>query len=115
MTKFTLSWPPSALWPNARPHWAQKAKATKQYRQEAAILARGAVFAPIRVTFCPKPSGPFPDADNAKAAFKAAQDGIADALKVNDRHFDVIYEFGERCKNGAVIVEIGYSKHEPMP
>ena len=69
-----------ALWPNARPHWAQKAKAVKAYRFAAKSMCLGAKPGVVRVTFCPKPFGPIPDRDNAIAAFKAAQDGIADAL-----------------------------------
>lgn len=61
---------------------------------------------PLRVTFCPKPRGPYPDMDNAIAAFKAAQDGIADVWWVNDRTLNITYEMGDRCKDGGVIVEI---------
>lgn len=106
MKHATLPWPYEALWPNARPHWAAKAKATKAYRFAAKSMCRGAAPGVIRVTFCPKPFGPMPDKDNCIAAFKAGQDGIADALKVNDRDLVFVHEFGGRCKEGAVIVEI---------
>jgi hypothetical protein len=76
------------------------------YRFAAKCLALGAEVGPIRVTFCPKPKGPAPDMDNCIAAFKAGADGLADALGVNDRHLRFAYEFGERCKDGGVIVEI---------
>jgi len=101
-----LPWPYEALWPNARPHWAQKAKATKAYRFAAKSMCLGAKPGVVRVTFCPKSRGPFPDRDNAIAAFKAAQDGIADALGVNDRDLIFTHEFGDRCKDGGVIVDI---------
>ena len=104
-----LDWPYAALWPNARPHWAAKAKATKAYRFAAKVLLCGAAVGPVRVTFCPKSRGPMPDRDNCIAAFKAGQDGLADALRVNDRDLTVTYEMGERCKDGGVIVEIGAS------
>jgi crossover junction endodeoxyribonuclease RusA len=115
MTKFEMPWPFPGLWPNDRPHWAMKSKAVKSYREGARYMARVAKTGPIRVTFCPKPRGVYPDMDNCIAAFKAAQDGIADALKVNDRDLTVTYAFGERCKYGAVIVEIGEPGPEPMP
>lgn len=108
-------WPYPALWPNKRPHWSAKAKATRDYRQLAALTLRGATMGPVRIIWCPKPTGPFPDRDNAIAACKALQDGIADAMRVNDSKLTVSYAFGERCKNGAVIVEIGPQNVEPMP
>lgn len=107
MRAFHLPWPYPALWPNGRFHWAAKAKATKAYRFTAKCLALGADVSPIRVTFCPKSRGPKPDMDNCIAACKALQDGLADALRVNDRDLTVTYHMGERCKDGAVIVEIG--------
>jgi hypothetical protein len=116
MTTFTMPWPFFGLWPNDRPsHWSVKSKAVKSYRDGARIMATGAKIGPIRVTFCPMPRGPYPDKDNCIAAFKAAQDGIADALKANDRDFVMSYEMGDRCKYGAVIVEIGHGTVEPMP
>lgn len=44
--------------------------------------------------------------DNCIAAFKAGQDGLADALGVNDRDLTVNYEMGDRCKDGGVIVDV---------
>lgn len=109
--RIVLPWPYAGLWPNHRPHWSQKARATRGYRFTAATLAREAGWhlfpaLPLRVTFCPKPKGPLPDLDNCIAAFKAGQDGLADALRVNDRNLRVTHEFGDRCKDGGVIVEI---------
>lgn len=106
MKRAVLPWPLKGLWPNHRTHWAQKARATKAYRFAAKAVFLGAAVGPVRVTFCPKSKGPAPDLDNAIAAFKSGQDGIADALGVNDRDLSVSYAFGERCKDGAVIVEI---------
>lgn len=106
MKHVILPWPYDGLWPNDRKHWAVKSKATKAYRFTAKSMCLGAEPGIIRVAFCPKSKGPFPDKDNCIAAFKAGQDGIADALNVNDRDLTVTYEFGERCKDGAVIVDI---------
>ena len=115
MTRIALPWPFPALWPNKRPHWSAKARATRSYRFGAKCLSLGAEVGPIRVTFCPKPLGPKPDLDNCIAAFKAGQDGLADALGVNDRDLRFTYEMGDRCKDGAVIVEICPGKTEAFP
>lgn len=106
MKHVILPWPYEALWPNARPHWAQKAKAVKAYRFAAKTMCNGAKLGVVRITFCPKPFGPLPDKDNCISAFKAGQDGIADALGVNDRDLIVTHEFGSRCRDGGVIVDI---------
>lgn len=106
-----MPWPFPALWPNKRPHWSAKARATRSYRFTAKCFALGAEVGPITLTFCPKPLGPKPDLDNCIAAAKSLQDGLADAFGVNDRDLTVKYRMGERCKDGAVIVEIG----ERMP
>lgn len=122
MSRFILSWPLKGLWPNDRVHRMARARAVKAYRNEAWGAALGAGWhllpekpALIRLTFCPKPKGPRPDDDNATAAFKAARDGIADALRVNDRDLTFRIEFGERCQHGAVIVEIDPEHTEPLP
>jgi hypothetical protein len=115
LKRVVLPWPYAALWPNKRPHWSEKAKATRAYRFAAKSLLLGADVGEVRVTFCPKPMGPLPDRDNCIAAFKAGQDGIADALRVNDRDLTVTHCMGERCKDGAVIVEICPAKVEPFP
>ena len=106
MKHVILPWPYEALWPNARPHWAAKAKATKAYRFAVKCLVGNAEPGVVRITFCPKSRGPIPDRDNCIAAFKAGQDGIADALGVNDRDLIFTHEFGDRCKDGGVIVDI---------
>ena len=105
--RIVLPYPFPAQWPNKRPHWSAKARATRSYRWTTKLAANGSKPGPIRVTFCPKPFGPMPDMDNCIAAFKAGQDGLADAMGVNDRELRFTYEMGDRCKDGAVIVEIG--------
>ena len=105
--RIVLPYPPPALWPNKRPHWSAKARATRSYRHWTKMAANGAKAGPIRLPFCPKPLGQKPDLDNCIAAAKALQDGLADAMGVNDRELRFTYEMGDRCKDGAVIVEIG--------
>ena len=113
--RIVLPWPFPALWPNKRPHWSAKARATRSYRFMTKVAAKDATLGPIRLTFCPKPLGPKPDKDNCIAASKALQDGLADALGVNDRDLIVTYDIGERCKDGAVIVDIGPPITEGFP
>lgn len=90
-----LPWPPRELSPNARNHWAKTAKFKKSYRQicwalalEAKIRVSKQGDEPIHlgVTFFP-PDRRGRDTDNMFASMKAGLDGIADALKVNDKRF----------------------------
>lgn len=61
----------------------------------------------IVVTVYPKGRGPLPDKDNAAAALKAYQDGIADAYGVDDRAFpQPRIQFGERCKDGKFVIAL---------
>ena len=107
-----LPYPHKALWPNGRAHWAAKATQTKKHRAwaHAATLATfPRCFVPQErlqwlITVYPKPRGPLPDADGCVAAVKSYLDGIADAIGVNDRHFDAPrIQFGERTANGKVV------------
>lgn len=98
-----LPWPAPALWPNARKHWATKARAAKALRNAGFLLMHqeigGRTFffggqLLVDLEFRPparrrdgsrNPS--VPDVDNCVAALKAGLDGIADALGVDDRVF----------------------------
>ncbi len=113
-----LPWPDKRLSPNARTHWAVLAKVKKQARADAHTLttvalslkvkkaiAAGEGRIPIVVRFCP-PDARHRDDDNAIASFKAARDGIADALGIDDRRFLPTYQFMEPEKPGRVEVVI---------
>jgi hypothetical protein len=94
---FDVSWPDRVLSPNGRGHWVAKAKAVKLHRQEAWTMALAAGVRPsdhasVHMVFFPKPRGPAPDKDNCIASAKAIQDGIADALRMNDRDMTVTHE-----------------------
>ena len=119
-----LPWMPLGLSPNDRVHWRVKAKATKGYRFTAASLARSAgwhmlnsVPGRIVITFCPPSAWRTGDKDNLIARFKAGQDGLADALRVNDANLNdaITHHIGERCKDGAVRVEINPTFSECIP
>lgn len=112
-----LPYPHKALWPNGRPHWASKARETKKHKQwaYAATLAHigkhpvepGTKGFALIATFYPKTRHAV-DRDNASASLKAYQDGIAQALKVDDRHFETpTVLFGEPVKGGKVVILLG--------
>ena len=97
----TLSLPPKALTPNARPHWAAKARAVQAYRGEAFLMARRAVagvgkggqwWAKVGTEIMVRSTFWFRverrrDRDNAQASLKSALDGIAEAMGVDDSRF----------------------------
>ena len=82
-----LPLPPRELSPNARPHWAAKARAIKRYRQTAWLCALAVrPSQPVQVA---RVTSRFffrtlrrRDRDNLLASLKPAFDGIADARVV---------------------------------
>ena len=116
--RIVLPWPDKALSPNARLHCRVVAGAKKAARADAfkATLATapaavrryvaGDYKIDLQVWFYP-PDKRHRDDDNMIASFKAARDGIADGLKVNDRRFRATYHFGDPEKPGRVEVIIG--------
>lgn len=108
----TLSWPSPVLSPNSRVHWSKRAAATKAARTAAFYLTRAAVTIKpawdrvgLSVTFCP-PDKRRRDMDGMIASMKAAQDGISDALGIDDRFFIPTYRIADPVPGGAVRVEI---------
>mgnify|MGYP006371974711 CR=1 FL=1 len=96
--KLTLPLPPSSLSPNKRNHWAVTSKAKKLEREQAHALTleclNGKVAPKIlgehlKITYH-LPGNRKRDADNLLAASKAALDGMADALRVDDSRFNPI-------------------------
>lgn len=86
-----LPWPDKILNPNVKKHWAIKARAVKIHRNIAYTIAKKDKITPgtsIEIVFCP-PDHRHRDRDNMLAMCKAYLDGIADAIEVNDRHFDL--------------------------
>ena len=112
--QITLSWPSPALWDNRRVHWARKAKAKAAARREAfyqvkAAGGRAVSFKRPRLTFeFHPPPRSRPDCQNLPATQKAAIDGIADALGMDDRTFLCRFPeaLGERHPIGRVVVTI---------
>ena len=93
MIELTLPWPPAGLSPNARSHWAVLGKAKKQYRHACAMTAIEQGLKPsqteklhLSLTFYPPTHRTF-DLDNCLARMKSGLDGLADVLKVDDKHW----------------------------
>lgn len=109
---FFLPWPDRRLSPNAREHWFKKAKITKKAREsawatalEAKVSRISADRLSVRVTFC-APNKRRRDLDNCIGAFKAAGDGIAQAVGIDDSKWSVSYQWGDVVPGGAVKVEL---------
>lgn len=85
---------------NARGHWAGKARRTKQARETVGLV----VGTHLRVCKAPLPvvvtltriAPRQLDDDNLRGALKAARDGVADALGIDDRDDRVEWLYGQR-------------------
>lgn len=108
-----LPWPHPDLSPNARTHWAPLAHQKKTARIVAKYIAYEAGArklhlvdtAVISITFNP-PDRRGRDLDNCIASNKAANDGIADAIGVDDARWRVTYAMGVPVKGGRVVVRV---------
>ncbi|MCR4304952.1 MAG: hypothetical protein NUV63_12150 [Gallionella sp.] len=107
-----FDWPPKALSPNARCHWAKKAKAVKGYRKDCHILALMQKLAVdwegdihLHMAFSP-PDNRRRDDDNMLASCKALRDGLADALEIDDSRFRLHSAVLPSRKGGAVVVAL---------
>ena len=106
-----LPWPPTGLSPNSRNHWAKTAKLKKQYREACFWQAMEQGARPVQaeklhltLTFVP-PTRRAYDLDNALARMKSGLDGLADVLKVDDKHWSLTIQKGEGV-GGFVLVHI---------
>ena len=113
--ELVLPWPSKDLSPNARVFWAVKSKAVKAARFAAGMVAKQGGWSAgtlpegrlhLWITFHP-PSKRSYDDDNLLSRFKAARDGLADALGVDDKRF-VSHPFvsDKTVKGGSVVVRI---------
>lgn len=109
-----LPFPPAELSPNARKHWRSVAPHKAAYKDACYYLTKQAmppiwevpfVDLPLKVTFM-QPDMRSRDVDNMLASIKAAIDGFALALGVNDRQFKPItVDWMRGKKPGAVVLE----------
>ena len=109
--RLSLPWPPKELSPNYSGHWAPQASAKKKYRFAVRMLATQVKWpipeagdVRLEVEFFPPDNRPR-DRDNMIAAFKAGQDGLADAWKVNDRRIVCEYKVNQQ-KLGMVKIKL---------
>lgn len=116
--RFVLPLPDKVLSPNARPHWAQKAKATKGHRMLAWATVRRTIRKPpeweqahVRAVFY-WPTRHRRDRDNAAASLKAYLDGIADAGVVEDDAGFVHWPVEMRYDKDAPRVEITITEED---
>jgi crossover junction endodeoxyribonuclease RusA len=110
-----LPWPHKDLSPNARPHWAEKARVTKKHRDWArwASQAYGPIEADkllVTVIFFP-PDNRQRDDDNMVSSVKAYRDGISDSLGVNDSKWTTTVQRGPKLRGGTVRFEIEVPEH----
>lgn len=75
---------------------------------------KGAEKAHIHFTFHPNPRGPLPDMDNCKASQKAVQDGIADALKMNDRDITTSHSMSTDRRH-CVVINVSTDANAEIP
>ena len=116
MIEITLPWPVSRLMPNRRhgKHWGASQPAKVRARQDAYLLAKSVKQLlsegplPLRIEFH-APDARKRDIDNLLAAHKAALDGIAQALGVDDSRFRPITldYLKDEAKRGFVRIQIG--------
>ena len=106
-----LPFPPASLSGHNKGHWRAKNAIVAKHREWArlATLAAGVVVpdaGDIRITMAFYPPNRRGDRLNYANRAKPYFDGIADALKVNDRRFVPSYLYGEPVKGGKVVVTL---------
>lgn len=110
----TLNHPPQEVRPNARVHWARKAKLVKLCRSSAFWACKKAIQ---EQEFTLKPTayglvwyyfGQKPDADNCLSSCKAYIDGCCDALKINDKYLECCFIRRLRDKEKRGKIEISF-------
>lgn len=108
-----LPWPPNELSGHHNVHWRVLQPIKKKHRTWAALATLAAdITAPegggdIRVSATFYPPDKRTDRVNMPTRLKPYWDGIADALKVNDRRFLPSFHYAEPVKNACVIILIG--------
>ena len=114
MKPIVMPFPPSSLSGHAKGHWRGKAAETKRWRDEAwgAALEAGArkhrpAAGDIALIVRFVPPDRRSDRTNFPNRMKPIFDGIADALKVNDRRFIPTYVFDEAEAPGRVEITVG--------
>ena len=122
MIEISLPWPDKRLSPNARPNRFEKAAAAKTAREQGLYGAleityiwpkdKAPPFKPLpeqfeaQYTFHP-PDRRHRDIDNVYSSCKNFQDGVCDALEIDDSRIKrTILEWGEVVKGGKVVLTL---------
>lgn len=110
--RIILPWPTKDLSPNARGHWAIKARAKKAYRADCSAQARSqgmgrmdAERLHLKITFVP-PNRRARDLDNMLASLKSGLDGLCDVLGVDDSKWSIEISKAEDRIGGFVEIEV---------
>ncbi len=123
MPVIELPWPSRDLHPNARVHWAKKAKAAKRARNDAAYFAlasgirtydfAGQQSLNVALVFQP-PDNRRRDTDGMISSVKNYCDGIADVVGIDDSRWVLSVRREEPKKPGVVRVEISSVASSPV-
>jgi hypothetical protein len=108
----TLPFPPASLSGHNTGHWRSKSPVVAKHRTWAKLATIAAEIevpptGDIRVSVTFYPPDKRGDRVNFPIRCKPIFDGIADALKVNDKRFLPSYHFGLPTKGGSITVSIG--------
>src|SRR5690349_20887714 len=107
-----LPFPPATLSGHNTGHWRAKSAIVKRHRDWARLAALSAAVpvpdsGDIRLSVTFYPPDRRGDRCNYPNRLKPYLDGIADALRVNDRRFLPTYHFAEPVKDARVVIAIG--------
>ena len=113
-----LKWPDARLKPNSRVHHMSLYTAKKEAKEAAAWATRAAIGRNFFVhdgktdiilkQVAHPPDNRARDRDNLDSSLKAARDGIALGLGVNDKHFHPTgIEWGENKPGGLIVITVG--------
>jgi crossover junction endodeoxyribonuclease RusA len=92
-----LPWPPKMLSPNSRASWRAKIRPKAEYKTACYWLAFAAGVKPnvihggpldVQIEFIPPDRRPR-DVDNMLSSCKAAIDGVAQAMGIDDKHWRI--------------------------
>ena len=110
--KVIFPWPPGELSPNARVHWARKAKAAKKYKSDCAwtliehkVGKQTGDSVNLSLSYFP-PDKRRRDLDNLLSSSKQMIDAIAEAIGIDDSRFHISLARCQPTKNGEIVVEI---------
>ena len=117
MLTIEVPWPSVDLSPNARVHYMALARAKKEAKNYAWAMTKAAMgplgiryqsfVGPVAVQIVFHPEiDRARDLDNMQARMKAALDGIASALGIDDKHFCPASVIGEKRKPGCVSITL---------